>query len=287
MKEIGITKSLLISVGLHLFAFLIISFLLLIHPFPLSNQSVPVSIDIEAESLSAGLGVTPIETANKNAPALEKRVTSTIEKSAVPEKTIPKQDLLKNFDKSKETIKETIAKDSEKDIHKELQETNPRQDVLSSAEMPIDKEQKEEANKNKINKELNKISGDIDKALEDDSETASSSGKNGNNKGGFNNKSGDPLGDVNWSIKPRRTLFFPDIQTKIPEKYKKKGLGYSITSRIAFDKNGLAIKVDIITSSGDPNIDNIFSSELRKIRVEPINENRIDEITKTFPISLK
>ena len=130
------------------------------------------------------------------------------------------------------------------------------------------------------NNELNRIDQNIENAL-----NQSSSSDNVNNNG--NPSGGDPLIDASWSSAPRKTLFFPDIESRIPAEYRQRGMGYSVRVRIAFDKNGLATSVELLESSGDSTIDNIFLVQLRKVRVESINADRLDVVTKTFTISLR
>ena len=132
------------------------------------------------------------------------------------------------------------------------------------------------------NNELDDLSGDIDLALNDGRDKGKETGDPGELISG-----GDPLSDAKWSSKPRKTLYYPDIQSKIPDSYRKKGLSYSLQAVIVFDKNGLAVKVDIIKSSGDHTIDALFEKELKKVRIEPVNESRLVEISKVFLVNVR
>jgi hypothetical protein len=254
---------------------------------PFQSKFEPLTINIQSEtlSLSTGLGEDVIKSTKKVSPRLTERRTKPVEKTAVLEKTVPRKEMM-NISKANERLKQNLKKTiSTERIVKELKSIekvkhNVKDKPLQDVEKRINSEVSKEAKEEKLKEELKQITGDIDKAL-DEVEKATP----GESKKGIS--SGDPLSDATWSVKPRRTLFFPDIQSKIPDKYKKKGLSYSITVRIAFDKNGLATRVEIVSSSGDPKIDSIFNNELRKIRVESIPESRTDEITKTFKISLR
>ncbi len=98
---------------------------------------------------------------------------------------------------------------------------------------------------------------------------------------------GDPSATLRGAQSPRKTIFFPDIESAIPAEYRQRGMSYEVRVRISFDKNGFATQVDLLQSSGDTTIDNIFRVQLRRIRVEEISVNRVDTVTKTFTISLR
>ncbi len=252
-------KSLFVSFVLHLSVFLLLSFWVTRNQFSSGKPSL-----VTVEYVSGGF-TEPIEE-NKGQP---KKKSIPAKKAEKPVKKVSSQ---KNIAKTSDNKAKTDVSDRAKEIQKQRE--------IEAAE-ELKKKMAEEAEKKKLGQELGKIEGDVDKALEDSEEET----------GGAKNKSGvaggDPLSGVEWRVKPRKTLFFPNIESKIPPRYKTKGMSYALKAKISFDKNGLAVKVDIIQSSGDPAIDSIFFSELRKIRVEAIHENRIDEISKTFTISLK
>ncbi len=100
-------------------------------------------------------------------------------------------------------------------------------------------------------------------------------------------KSTDELADATWSGAPRKTISFPNIVASIPGEYKARGYGFSVTAKITFSQQGWVSSVELTQGSGDPRIDGIFRTELRKIRVEPIQVVRSDTITKTFKVSVK
>ncbi len=97
----------------------------------------------------------------------------------------------------------------------------------------------------------------------------------------------DALADAQWSGTPRKTLSFPNLTAKIPQQYKSRGYGFSITAKITFSPQGWVSGVELLRASGDPRIDGIFRTELRKIRIEPSKKTTYDTITKTFTISVK
>ena len=97
----------------------------------------------------------------------------------------------------------------------------------------------------------------------------------------------DALADANWSGTPRNTISFPNLTASIPQQYKSRGYGFSITAKITFSPQGWVSGVELLRASGDPRIDGIFRTELRKIRIEPSKKTSYDTITKTFTISVK
>ncbi len=97
----------------------------------------------------------------------------------------------------------------------------------------------------------------------------------------------DALADATWGGTPRKTIAFPNIVASIPEQYKNRGYGFSVTAKITFSQQGWVSAVELVQGSGDPRIDGIFRTELRKIRVEPTSVARTDTITKTFKVSVK
>ena len=255
--ELDFKKSFLISLGVHSGIFLLFAIAALFNPLRINEQQTLVSIETEVSGLTSA------------PPAEADTVRKTPEKKK-PAVTVPNR--VKNTQKliASMKTKNTAAGKNKND-----------DDGLAQKKAMALKLSNEQAAR--VNRELDEVAGDVDKALNENTE--------GTGKVNASLKSGtggnDPLGDAGWSLRPRKTVYFPNIQSKIPEKYKKKGMSYSLTARIAFDKNGLAARVDITSSSGDPNIDNIFFTELKKVRVEPIVENRTDIVTKRFSISLK
>ncbi|MGL5956039.1 MAG: hypothetical protein ACRC0X_05485 [Brevinema sp.] len=97
----------------------------------------------------------------------------------------------------------------------------------------------------------------------------------------------DFLADASWVGSPRKTLSFPNLTASIPQQYKTRGYGFAVTARITFSSQGWVSSIELIQGSGDPRIDSIFRTELRKIRIEPISKNSFDTITKTFKVSVK
>lgn len=277
----ALKNSITISFALHVLVILIFGLLYLQKPDKIESQQTELAMLTEVDTLAQGITepIAEMPAEKKVAPEPEKKPTKA-DKKAVDQKAADQK-----------AAKDKAASDREAALVKEKERAALAEEALKAAkareeEAAAKKREEEErkaalaAQKEKEKKELNDLSGSIDKALDDEGDQA----KQG---GGGTVASNDPLSGAKWAVKPRKTVYFPDIQSKIPDKYKKKGLGFALTAKIVFDKNGLAVKVDIINSSGDPAIDSIFSTELRKVRVEPIQVNRLDEITKTFTISLK
>ncbi len=265
MKELGIKKSFIISLSGHLLFLLIFTFVMASGIKNEDKDLVTVSLEPIGESISKGLGDNIYEPAEKPMPRLTDKKTLPEANKTIPEKTLPEKE-----NESVKNIPGATGEDLAKETHNSKTDTANLNNISNSISQEENKQQ-----------EIKKLFGDIEKALEQGGSSSSNEGKGAYSSGG------DPLSDASWGLRPRKTTFFPDIQSKIPDKYKKKGLSYSITVILTFDKNGLASRVEIISSSGDPAIDSIFNEELRKIRVEPIDEDRIDKITKVFKISLK
>ncbi|MGL4677541.1 MAG: hypothetical protein ACRCWI_07745 [Brevinema sp.] len=97
----------------------------------------------------------------------------------------------------------------------------------------------------------------------------------------------DFLADASWIGTPRKTLSFPNLTASIPQHYKTRGYGFAVTARLTFSSQGWVSSVELVQGSGDPRIDSIFRTELRKIRIEPSSKNSYDTITKTFKVSVK
>lgn len=255
--EISIRKSFLVSLGIHLSIFLIIGIAALFRPVTVTEITTLVTVDTEVTSVSPG----------EELPVSRKKETVSVKnrEPAVKQRPVRQKNTQKLL-ASMKNGKNTAADDDGLAKRKEQEAQRLSNEQVLAA-----------------NREMEKVSGDVDKALSENAD--SSAARNTTVKSGSGGT--DPLGDAGWSKRPRKTVYFPNIQSKIPARYKMKGMSYAITAKIAFDSNGLATRVEIVASSGDANIDNIFFSELKKVRVEPIPENRIDVITKRFSISLK
>ncbi len=290
MKTIGLNRSFLVSIFLHLFIVLLLSLTLPKNPFLNQQEPIVVNINTPTETMASGLEKVLDKPVSQDAPALTKRVVKPPEKSPITEKIKPSREMIKPTD-NREAIKRDLqasakTQNTEK-IRQTIQKSNlpkekPKQSEYESADKALDDFfEKEEKSPAQNQKEVEDLSDTIDNILDNTGKTESKANVGG--KPGF----ADPLNDAKWSSKPRKTLFFPDIQSKIPVEYRKKGMGYSVKVEIAFDMNGLAVRVDLLESSGDPVIDNLFLTELRKIRVESSPKAGIDEISKSFTISVK
>jgi hypothetical protein len=281
--EFGLEKGIAIAVGVHAVLFLILSIVIIDkNPFQQIQQPLIVNIQAETETIAAGLPDSMSEKTRTVSPHLADRVTRPAEHKALPDKTLPSTPV-HQASTPKEAIRENVRKEAAANTSGELRQekivpVTPSEDAVKK----LDEYLEQEAKDKKARDEMNQMNNDIDKVLNEDSQGTATRPGNNTVIG-----KGDPLSDAEWSASPRKTLYFPDIQSKIPADYRKKGLSFSLTARISFDPNGLAIKADIVKSSGDPAIDSVFNEELRKIRIESISGTRVDEITKTFSISLR
>ncbi|MGC8765325.1 MAG: energy transducer TonB [Brevinematia bacterium] len=274
MKELDLKNSFLISVFAHLLLFIIFSFVFLKNPF--QKVEMPTVVNIEFNTEATGEGINEqIKTPPKMESSVPKERKSVVkEKVVVKEKIIPHNETAKRILEKKETAKEIIKEiKPEKSVSEKKVLENISKETEKIAGDVGKKDTKDEMQKELEDRESEELLKDIDAAV---------SGKNE----GTIDKS-DPLSGGKWSSRSRKTIFFPDIQSKIPPELKKKGIGYSVTAKIRFDKNGLAIGVEIIKSSGNSVIDQLFNTELKKIRVEPVNENVTDEVIHTFQIKVK
>lgn len=284
LGEFDLRKTLILSLVFHILVVIIFSITIRKNPF---DEIKPIIVEIEsvADSMSQGLSE-QLETAqHSQAPAHNEPVLQESRTPTVPEKTLPARQKTESTDVSK--LKESLQQQKQDSVKNQLKEkvvakTGPRIDPQKQAVNTSDPQLKEILDKEEFNKIVPESDGQMDEDIsrilqEDGSQDAT----------GADIPESDPLKGADWSAAPRKTLFFPDIASRIPEEYRKKGQNYIIKMRITFDKNGLAVKTEVIRTSGDPMIDSIFQTELRKIKVEAINRDRLDEVVKTFTISLK
>lgn len=284
MHEIGFNRSLAVSAGIHILLLLILSFSLLSNPFEIKSEPVIVSIQSESDSIAAGIAEQIEQSGAQVKPELKERVTKADDARSLPEKAVlppvQRSDQPLTREAVRENVKESTPAEAKQNVKKErVRPVNPDRMRSEDLNRKLDSSFEEEAKTDRERERVNDRSTDIDQALNDAGRPNVSSAQARN--------TGDPMSEWAWSVKPRNAVFFPDIISKIPPEYKKKGMGYSITARITFDKNGVAVKAEIIRSSGEIEIDSVFYSELKKVRVEPISENRMDQATITIPISVK
>lgn len=288
MNELSFRNSLYISIAIHFVLFLLLSLFFVKNPLRQIETPTVVNIEFNESDLSANIGGVLPEPAKANTPALPERKTESLKSTVVPEKTTPIRKVKEAPEKSREKIIEKVekAKLTSEKVKKLVKEKIEKETEDVSRKIK-EEELKEEIKKKKLQEELDEREGkellqNIDKLLED-RESREGSAENTGRKSEGN----DPLSGGKWSSKARQTIFFPDIQSKIPPELRKKGVGYSVTAKIKFDKNGLPIYVEIIKSSGNSVVDRIFNSELKKIRVEPVDKDVVDEVVHTFRIYVK
>ncbi|URA10701.1 hypothetical protein [Thermospira aquatica] len=259
-EPISFRQSLVASIILHLILLLIVSLLLTKSPF--KQEIEPIIVTIEAPSAMAeGAEASPAPPVSTSQPT----VAPPSQKTPAPQK----EEAKKVLEQAKEKIKKTTT------TSKPVPSSTP----TSTQETPTTQSSQNVESEDDI------LAKSIEKALQSTGKKAT--GTSTSSGSGQQGTGSDPLGDAAWKSRPRKTIFFPDIASKIREKVSNPLMGYTVTAKIVFDNQGLAIRVEIIRSSGDPLIDSIFLSELKKIRVESISEDRLDEITKTFKVSVR
>jgi len=252
-------QSLVISLVLHLLLFLLLSLLLTRSPFKKEIEPIIVTIDAPS-AMAEGAQATPAP------PPPQERATpqpQTKPHTATPSKARAEQIIQQAKTKTRKTS--TTSTPVKSSTPTPTEEASPSQESAETAD--------------------DILARSIEQALQ--STGRKSTGTAATSASGQQGTGSDPLGDATWKSRPRKTIFFPDIAAKIREKIPNPLMGYSVTARIVFDSQGLAVRVDIVRSSGDPMIDSIFLTELKKIRVEAIADERLDEITKTFKISVR
>jgi|YNPMSStandDraft_1061717.scaffolds.fasta_scaffold00035_18 outer membrane biosynthesis protein TonB len=258
-SPISFRQSLVASLVIHIFLLVLLSLVFQKSPFKKEVEPIIVTIDAPT-AMAEGAESLPTPPTPKTQPQPLPQTK--------PTTATKKQEAEKIISTAKEKAKKTTT------TSKPVPSTQPSS---SSEESPTPAQNQ--------SSEDDLLAKSIEQALQTSGKkqsgtsTASGSGQQGTGT--------DPLGDAKWKSRPRRTIFFPDIASKIRQQVPNPLMGYTVTAHIVFDSQGLAIKVDIIRSSGDPTIDSIFLSELKKIRVEAISEDRLDEITKTFKITVR
>jgi len=277
MGSISLRKGLLYSLMIHTALFFLAGLWIVNQAVQVPPKIVTVEFSQDLSSIPEVKKGTALISGGK--PDIS-RQKEDVKASSVPEKTsdIPQTPIRQKSSVQPEP--QPPEGDKIKKTSADTQESNNISDVRTNIQQPSSNEI--------VKAYLDKVSGNIDKAL-DSGGSPGTGGVNGGGSGKVKNAGiqGDPLGGAQWSSQPRKVVSFPDIKSKIPDEYKKKGLSYSLTARIAFDKNGLAVRVDIISSSGDPTIDDIYHNELRKILVEPTSDDVVVEVTQNFLIDLK
>ncbi len=286
IRHFNLKNTLIISLVIHILIVVIFSITIRKNPMEELIQPVEVTIESVADSMSDGMSQQLNNIQHSQAPVLNKPVKPDDATPVLPDKTLPVKKNIKNQDKK--ILEESFKKQNPETTKNMLKEkvvakTGPKFDPnkidINNSDQEMSQILNKEEKNNLADTGQNQMNDDISKILDEDGNNSSK-----NNSAVPDN---DPLKGADWSAAPRKTLFFPDIASKIPEEYKKKGQNYIIKMRISFDKNGLAVKTEIIRTSGDPMIDSIFQTELRKIKVEAINRERVDEVVKTFTISVK
>jgi len=268
MYEMNFRNSLYISIAIHFLLFLILSIFFIKNPLQNVELPVVVNIEFETQNPSDTSGKSFTEPSPQTLPSTPKNEVKAREKQKATERNVT-----------------TVKKMQQEEEVKTLQ---PKKEEIEKAKEQVEKpseEIKKENLKKEMTKENEELLKNIDEAIQ------SKENKGGLAKedisGDVSGKGNDPLSGGRWSSRARRTIFFPDIQSRLPAELRKKGIGYSVTAKIRFDKNGLPVYVEIVKSSGNQIVDSIFNSELKKIRVEPVEQNVVDEVIHTFKIYVR
>jgi outer membrane biosynthesis protein TonB len=275
LSGLTLNKSFIISILIHLLLILILSISLTNLPSLDAPSPIIVNIEPATQTITAGIEEALQQPATTTSPRLE-RVTESAVKEPVPDRVTPAQPTPRTQDSTAE-IRENLrrlANESEQNLLK--QEATPV-DKPKTVDTPIPKIAETESE----DRQLKEVARGIEQSLDQDLLNALNTGEP------RTPGRGDPLSDATWQARPRKTLFFPDLESKIPEEFRRRGMGYSVKVRLAFNQQGLCTMVELIESSGQSRIDSIFLTELRKIRVEPTDEARVDVITATFTISVR
>lgn len=251
MREMDLKSSFYISLAIHLFLFLLFSLFFLKNPF--QKIETPTVVNIQFDKQLSG-----------------SQIKDDVQGPVVEEK--------KKEEKLKEKVMPVKKEVKKNEVNEKIKEVKEKKEKLEKniTEETKEKEIPQTGNKENVKDKDDDLLKNIDEAIKTGSEK--------NNVSGKETKS-DLLSGGKWSGKARRTIFFPDIQSRLPEELRKKGIGYSVTAKIKFDKNGLATYVEIIKSSGNSKVDQIFNTELKKIRVEPAETT--DEVIHTFKIQIR
>jgi len=284
MQSLSLKQTVLFSLLFHVILLIFLSLIIRNNLFDKINRPTTVNVTVSMDSVNAGISQSVEDEKNLLSPHLNQRKTQSSSPS-LPAKTVPvppqKITADKGVNELRSKLKNTISPEKALKQQKQRVQNNSSRKIENQIDKSLDKylaeDEKKQTQKQTQNKNIDKLDRDLDSILNE----------NNNGKSPSKISSKDPLYDADWSAQPRKTLFFPNIVASIPDEYKKKGQNYAVKMRITFDKNGLAIRTELLQSSGDPGIDSIFMTELRKIRIEPIKANREDQIVKTFTISVK
>lgn len=292
IKPASLQKTMIVSVLAHVVLLLVLCMAVKNLPFNDIPEPVLVTIDNGPSQMAQGNNSTAQQTTaaqtaqvqqtaqtrpNSAAQTVQQQTTPARHSGGLREVADNSADVQQNSQSSSRNNVLTTPNDSTH--HVSAADNAQVQQVANN----VDQAMQDNAARNAQNSEFNQINQNVENALNQSSSSSSSS----HSSSSSSSASGDPLSDASWSFVPRKTIYFPDIESKIPAEYRQRGMGYSVKVRITFDRFGNATAVDLVESSGDPTIDNIFLIQLRKIRVEPIDVIRTDVVLKTFTIKLR
>lgn len=280
IQPASLKKTVIVSFIAHVIAILFLS--LTIKHIPLNEVNEPIFVTIETGEAQTAYGVddTQNEPSASRAPTLRERIAQADARLSAQQENPIRQGLREIADYGSDNNTPVRTATTTQSTYPVNAGNNQSvQDIEQNVDNVLNDNNTQN---NQNNSGLREVDENVMNALNNSSSSSSSDNGSQTRPAG-----GDPLSDASWSAAPRKTIFFPDIESAIPAEYRQRGMSYEVRVRISFDKNGYATQVDLLQSSGDTTIDNLFLRELRKIRVEEISANRTDTVTKTFKISLR
>lgn len=264
----------IMSLGIHMVG---LSFFVFLSPTFIEKQSTKIILNINSNSSLSKIeptfstpdkiasSKTPTKTIKEKTKPVLKKTTPTIENKIVKKvKAVQKKSFTPTVAKEIRPVLKTPTI-TEQPIKEEINKPPPQTIEPLTIEKEIPNEVKKVSQQQQLASELDNL---LKKRIVKTSPT-------------------DFLANATWSGTPRKTISFPKLATQIPQQYKSRGYGFSVTAKITFSPQGWVSSVQLVHTSGDPRIDNIFRTELRKIRIEESKKNTYDTITKTFTVSVK
>ncbi|MGL4367984.1 MAG: hypothetical protein ACRCTQ_06895 [Brevinemataceae bacterium] len=256
-----------VSLGIHLILF---SVIMLIKPNIMRSElAAQVSINLNMNSGNQSSLQTPVP-APVNPQTTPKQSTS----SPVASQTTPKQSTSSPAASQTTPKQSTSSPAASLATSKQENISQTQPDIKQIQEKTISSTQPEQLTSTVPVQNSSTSKTDLEKLLDQKQKSSTTSDS-------------DFLSDGRWSGNSRKTTSFPDLTKNIPQKYKRQGYGVSITVKLTFSPEGWVSSLQIIKSSGDPYIDNLFRNELRTVRIEPIQTATYDTIIKTFNVSIR
>ena len=277
-KENSLPSYLLMSLGLHI---IVIALFSVLNPKFVQEQYTQITINIGGGQIARPpiTPAKPIPTQSKPVLKEETKEMPVVKETVLP-KAVSKEIVTPAVPVAPSPVKTPVLKKENPAPTPPKEVTPPAQNSPQAVTppAPIQKTIEKQApvpvvtEPKKVAKEESELASALDDILTKKTSTKAAS---------------DFLADAAWTGTPRKTIDFPNITSKIPPQYKNRGYGFSVTAKITFSAQGWVSGVELLHTSGDPRIDSIFRSELRKIRIEESSKNGFDTIIKTFTVSVK